>query len=67
MLTYSLTYLLTNMRMGQYISSLSVAKDLTPSINNIIEAVPPKLNPVYDVTEKQMRDFLLLKMQEAGI
>lgn len=55
------------MRMGQYISSLSVAKDLTPSINNIIEAVPPKLNPVYDVTEKQMRDFLLLKMQEAGI
>ena len=25
--------------MGQYISSLSVAKGLTPSINNIIEAV----------------------------
>ena len=27
------------MRMGQYISSLSVAKGLTHSINNIIEAV----------------------------
>ena len=53
--------------MGQYISNLSVSKGRTPSINNIIEAVSPKLNPVYDVTEKQMRDFLLLKMQEAGI
>ena len=26
-----------------------------------------QLNPVYDVTEEQMRNFLLLKMQEAGI
>ncbi len=50
------------MRMGQYISSLSVAKGLTPSINNIIEAVH-KLHPIYDVTEEQMRNFLLLKIR----
>ena len=54
--------------MGQYISSLSVAKGLTPSINSIIETVST-LNPIwfYDVTEKQMGNFLLLKMKEAGI
>ncbi len=26
-----------------------------------------QLNPTYDVTEEQMREYLLKKMQEAGI
>lgn len=40
--------------MGQYISSLSVAKELTPSINNIIEAVST-LNSILSMMSRKSK------------